>query len=166
MLPLARVKFCRDKTGTIDNLSGLSGKCQQQLMFLSRLRQSDACVSHAESPIPLCFARFGSKNSFFEIWIFAFRSVKVPYYDFERKIGSEAEYLHEQLARLHEADNGNVNSIYHDLAREEHQAWFRILWNFSQVFDQNFVKRFVFVKIVLKFLTGKKVLWFCGTNQN
>ena len=151
MLPLARVKFCRDKTGTIDNLSGLSGKCQQQLMFLSRLRQSDACVSHAESPIPLCFARFGSKKLFLRNLNFCFfRSVKVPYYDFERKIGSEAEYLHEQLARLHEADNGNANSIYHDLAREEHQAWFRILWNFSQVFDQIFVKRFVFVKIVLK----------------
>jgi len=26
VLPLARVKFCRDKTGTIDNLAGLSGK--------------------------------------------------------------------------------------------------------------------------------------------
>ena len=26
VLPLARVKFCRDKTGTVDNLSGLSGK--------------------------------------------------------------------------------------------------------------------------------------------
>ena len=51
--------------------------------------------------------------------------LQVPYYDFERKIGSEAEYLHEQMAKLHEADNGNVNSIYHEhLAPEEHQVTF------------------------------------------
>ena len=50
--------------------------------------------------------------------------LQVPYYDFERKIGAEAEYLHEQLAKLHEADgNGNVNSMYHDLAPEEHQVY-------------------------------------------
>jgi len=64
VLPLARVKFCRDKTGTIDNLAGLSGKITPVYRMLK------------------------SQYRFV---------LQVPYYEFERDPGNEAEFIRDQL---------------------------------------------------------------------
>ena len=103
VLPLARVKFCRDKTGTIDNLNGLSGES---------VRQSCEKVS---KPVNI-----GKITPVYRMLKSQYRWVlQVPYYDFERKVGGEADYIHQELAKLH--DNGNVNAIYHEGTFEDQQ---------------------------------------------
>ena len=77
---MARVKFCRDKTGTIDNLAGLSGKLQS----LSLLSYS--------------YRLLGKITPVYRMLKSQYRFVlQVPYYEFERDPGNEAEFIRDQL---------------------------------------------------------------------